>query len=91
VSIGRGKEYVPLERESFEGCELVIYDSKVENNYYVHAETHQAIEPRRNSIIFFPSFQMHEVLPISCPTKAFADSRFTINGWIRQLLTKTPL
>jgi SM-20-related protein len=82
---------VPLERESFEGCELVIYDSKVENNYYVHAETHQAIEPRRNSIIFFPSFQMHEVLPISCPTKAFADSRFTINGWIRQLLTKTPL
>jgi SM-20-related protein len=68
----------------FQGGELVIYDSKVENNYYVQAKTHQAIEPRRNSIIFFPSFQMHEVLPISCPTKAFADSRFTINGWIRQ-------
>jgi SM-20-related protein len=76
--------YFYRQPKSFEGGELVIYDSKVENNYYIKAETHQVIEPRRNSIIFFPSFQMHEVLPISCPTKAFSDSRFTINGWIRQ-------
>jgi Rps23 Pro-64 3,4-dihydroxylase Tpa1-like proline 4-hydroxylase len=68
----------------FEGGELVIYDSKVENNHYVQAESHQVIEPRRNSIVFFPSFQMHEVLPISCPSKAFLDSRLTINGWIRE-------
>jgi Rps23 Pro-64 3,4-dihydroxylase Tpa1-like proline 4-hydroxylase len=27
---------------------------------------------------------MHEVLPIYCASRAFADSRFTINGWIRR-------
>jgi Rps23 Pro-64 3,4-dihydroxylase Tpa1-like proline 4-hydroxylase len=27
---------------------------------------------------------MHEVLRVSCPSKAFADSRFTINGWVRK-------
>jgi Rps23 Pro-64 3,4-dihydroxylase Tpa1-like proline 4-hydroxylase len=27
---------------------------------------------------------MHEVLRVSCPSQAFADSRFTINGWVRK-------
>jgi Rps23 Pro-64 3,4-dihydroxylase Tpa1-like proline 4-hydroxylase len=26
---------------------------------------------------------MHEVLPIKCDSKQFQDSRFTINGWLR--------
>lgn len=34
-------------------------------------------------IIFFLSRYMHEVLPVKCPSRNFADSRFTINGWIR--------
>ncbi|MGB8690572.1 MAG: proline hydroxylase, partial [Microcoleus sp.] len=34
--------------------------------------------------VFFLSRYMHEVLPVSCPSKAFADSRFTINGWVRR-------
>lgn len=76
--------YFYREPKPFTGGELVIYDSKVENNYYVQADTYQTVEPRNNSIVFFLSRYMHEVLPIRCPSQQFADSRFTINGWIRR-------
>jgi SM-20-related protein len=71
--------------KGFTGGELRLYDSKVENNYYVAADTFRTVEPHNNSIVFFLSRYMHEVLEVSCPSKAFADSRFTINGWLRQL------
>jgi SM-20-related protein len=70
--------------KAFTGGELRLYDSKVENNYYVAADTFRTVEPRNNSIVFFLSRYMHEVLEVSCPSKAFRDSRFTINGWVRQ-------
>ncbi|HEY9697713.1 MAG TPA: 2OG-Fe(II) oxygenase [Trichocoleus sp.] len=76
--------YFYREPKPFSGGELLIYDSRVENNYLVHAESFQTIEPINNSIVFFPSGYMHEVLPIRCPSRAFADSRFTVNGWIRR-------
>ena len=68
---------------SFSGGELRLYDSKLENNFLVKADSFKTVEPRHNSIIFFPSYCMHEVLPIQCPSRKFVDSRFTINGWIR--------
>lgn len=68
----------------FTGGELLIYDSKIENNYYTQADTFTAVEPRNNSIVFFFSRYMHEVLPIQCPSGDFADSRFTVNGWVRR-------
>jgi SM-20-related protein len=76
--------YFYREPKPFVGGELRLYDSKIENNFYVAADSFNLIEPRNNSIVFFPSRCMHEVLPVSCPSKAFADSRFTINGWIRR-------
>jgi Rps23 Pro-64 3,4-dihydroxylase Tpa1-like proline 4-hydroxylase len=76
--------YFHCEPKSFSGGELLIYDSKIENNFYVNADSYQAVEPRNNSIVFFLSRYLHEVLPVSCPSKAFADSRFTINGWVRR-------
>jgi SM-20-related protein len=76
--------YFYQEPKAFLGGELLIYDSKIENNYYVNAETFHAVEPRNNSIVFFLSRYLHEVLPVSCPSEAFADSRFTINGWVRR-------
>lgn len=76
--------YFYRDPKPFTGGELVIYDSKIENNYYVQAETYQTVEPRNNSIVFFLSRYMHEVLPIRCPSQQFADSRFTINGWLRR-------
>lgn len=76
--------YFYREPKPFSGGELVIYDSKIENNFYVKAESFRTVEPRNNSIVFFPSRYLHEVLPVSCPSRDFADSRFTINGWVRR-------
>lgn len=42
----------------------------------------EAIAPIDNSIIFFSSGIMHEVLPVRCESKSFEDSRFTVNGWL---------
>ncbi len=76
--------YFYREPKSFSGGELKIYDSKIENNFYVNADSYQLVEPRNNSIVFFLSRYLHEVLPVSCPSKDFADSRFTINGWVHR-------
>lgn len=76
--------YFYREPKSFSGGELQIYDSKIENNCYVGAESFKTVEPRNNSIVFFLSRYMHEVLTVNCPSQAFADSRFTINGWVRR-------
>jgi Rps23 Pro-64 3,4-dihydroxylase Tpa1-like proline 4-hydroxylase len=76
--------YFHREPKSFSGGELWIYDSKIENSLYVKADTHHTVEPRNNSIVFFPSRYHHEVLPIKCPSRAFVDSRFTVNGWVRR-------
>lgn len=76
--------YFHQQPKPFSGGELLIYDSKIENNFYVAAESFKTVEPRNNSIVFFLSRYMHEILPIHCPSQAFADSRFTINGWVRR-------
>jgi Rps23 Pro-64 3,4-dihydroxylase Tpa1-like proline 4-hydroxylase len=76
--------YFYREPKAFTGGELKIYDSRIENNMYVQAESSHLVEPRNNSIVFFPSYCLHEVLPIECPSQTFADSRFTINGWVRR-------
>lgn len=77
--------YFHREPKSFTGGELVIYDSKSENGYLVAAKSHKVIQPTNNTIVFFPSQCMHEVLPVTCPSEYFADSRFTINGWLRRV------
>ena len=41
----------------------------------------KAIEPRNNRLVAFPSLLMHEVVPVSVPGTAFADSRFSITFW----------
>jgi len=76
--------YFYQDPKPFSGGELLVYDSKIENNFYVAADSFQTVDPRNNSIVFFLSRYMHEVLPVRCPSQAFADSRFTINGWIRR-------
>lgn len=40
------------------------------------------IEPVNNTIVFFEPSLLHAVHPISCSTKKFEHSRFTINGWV---------
>jgi SM-20-related protein len=40
------------------------------------------IEPEQNTLLVFPSWIPHEVMPVSCPSHRFVDSRFAINCWI---------
>lgn len=75
--------YFYRDPKPFTGGELLIYDSRIRNNYYVKAESFHTVEPKNNSIVFFLSRYHHEVLTVNCPSQNFADSRFTINGWIR--------
>lgn len=42
------------------------------------------IEPEDNSMVFFPSIFIHEVLPVSVPSRAFEAGRFSVNCWINQ-------
>ncbi|MBD1823427.1 2OG-Fe(II) oxygenase [Cyanobacteria bacterium FACHB-DQ100] len=76
--------YFHREPKSFFGGALRIYDLNLENSSYIQADSYQDIEPINNSIVFFPSHFLHEVLPVTCRSRHFADSRFTLNGWIRR-------
>lgn len=67
--------------KSFTGGALRIYDRQVSNGLLTVGATFKDIEPMDNSLVFFDSRDLHEVLPVLCPSRSFADSRFTINGW----------
>lgn len=44
----------------------------------------ETVLPEGDTLVFFPSVTPHEVLPLSAPSRTFADSRFTVNGWIHR-------
>jgi hypothetical protein len=52
------------------------------------ADHHEApfidIEPDFDTLVFFPSWFPHEVLPVLVPSGRFLDSRFAINCWIHR-------
>ncbi|HET7440752.1 MAG TPA: 2OG-Fe(II) oxygenase [Terriglobales bacterium] len=72
------------EPKAFSGGELRIYDSRLENGEYVSTGNYHTIVPRQNQIVFFPSALLHEITAVECPSRAFADSRFTVNGWFHR-------
>jgi len=68
------------EPRQFEGGDLRLYDSQ----HFPPAGSYQTITPQQNQIVFFPCSVLHEITPVECPSRAFADSRFTLNGWLHQ-------
>jgi SM-20-related protein len=75
------------EPRQFEGGELRLYDSLGNGEPHVSSYQtggYQSIVPQRNQIVFFPCSLLHEITPIDCPSRAFADSRFTLNGWLHK-------
>jgi Rps23 Pro-64 3,4-dihydroxylase Tpa1-like proline 4-hydroxylase len=72
------------EPRQFEGGELRIHDSHLQDGSYVSDGSYQTIVPRQNQIVFFPCELMHEITPVRCSSRDFADSRFTLNGWLRR-------
>ena len=72
------------EPRQFEGGELRVHDAHLEEGEYVSEGSYQTIVPQQNQIVFFPCELMHEITPVKCSSGTFADSRFTLNGWLRQ-------
>jgi SM-20-related protein len=72
------------EPRQFEGGELRIHDSRLKEGSYVSEGSYQAIVPQQNQIVFFPCEMLHEITPVKCASQLFADSRFTLNGWLRR-------
>lgn len=68
-----GLYYLHKQPRNFEGGSLALYDRR--GNVHL-------VDPEHNSTVFFPRDMLHEVLPVSCASKAFEDSRFAINVWI---------
>jgi SM-20-related protein len=76
--------YFHNEPKAYTGGEFRLYHSRVENGAFHCGEFAADITPKNNSVLFFPSYCHHEVLPVHCASQRFADGRFTINGWIRR-------
>lgn len=68
-----GIYYLHAQPRRFDGGSLALYDRR--------GRAHM-VEPEHNSAVFFPRDLLHEVLPVTCASKAFEDSRFAINVWI---------
>jgi Rps23 Pro-64 3,4-dihydroxylase Tpa1-like proline 4-hydroxylase len=76
--------YFHNEPKAYSGGEFRLYDSRIQDGRLTCGEPAADIEPKNNSILFFPSYCHHEVLPVRCASGRFVDSRFTINGWVRR-------
>jgi Rps23 Pro-64 3,4-dihydroxylase Tpa1-like proline 4-hydroxylase len=72
------------EPKQFTGGELRIHDSRLRGKQYVSEGSYRTIVPGENQIAFFPCATVHEITPVQCSSGAFADSRFTLNGWIHR-------
>lgn len=70
------------EPRRFEGGELRLHVPDAGSGRAPEVDSQQRITPRQNQIVFFPCSVLHEITPVMCPSQAFADSRFTLNGWL---------
>ncbi len=43
---------------------------------------HRYITPENDSLLIFPSWALHEVMPVICPSGQLEDSRFSVNCWV---------
>jgi SM-20-related protein len=66
--------YFHREPKVFVGGALRLYD--------VRQRESVSLDPQRDAFVAFPSWVYHEVLPVSCPGRPFADGRFAVNVWI---------
>ena len=73
--------YFSRRPQPFSGGQLRLFDCDLGGLHYDKAR-YTALEPRDNSIVFFPSDRLHEVAQVLSVSQDFLDSRFTVNGWL---------
>ena len=76
--------YLHRQPRGFAGGELRLYDRVETAGARTAAETFTVIEPLANRLVAFPSDELHEALPVRCPSGAFADSRFAVTMWFHR-------
>lgn len=70
--------------KAFEGGDLLLYDGDPAANLF--SQHHfTRVTPIDNRLVLFPSSAQHEVSIVRCPSRAYEDSRFTLNGWVNRL------
>jgi Rps23 Pro-64 3,4-dihydroxylase Tpa1-like proline 4-hydroxylase len=72
------------EPRQFEGGELRLHDTRQRGERPFSIGSYQTIVPQQNQIVFFPCSLLHEITPVESPSGGFADSRFTLNGWLHK-------
>jgi SM-20-related protein len=73
-----GVLYFHAQPKGYGGGQLRLYAFDPGSEHYVD------IESERDLLLLFPAWAPHEVMPVSCPSGKFADSRFAINCWYRR-------
>jgi SM-20-related protein len=76
--------YFNNEPRSFSGGAFRLYGGRFADGRYECGDPAAELDPKNNSILFFPSHCHHEVLPVRCPSNRFVDSRFAVKGWVRR-------
>jgi Rps23 Pro-64 3,4-dihydroxylase Tpa1-like proline 4-hydroxylase len=74
--------YFNRQPKGFSGGELRVYDDVLRNNKLARSDTFQTVEPLHNRLVLFWARAMHEVMAVRIASRAFADARFTVNGWV---------
>ncbi len=68
----------------YSGGGLLLYEGAPGQPAYDRGANVSLVDPQNNCLIAFTSDRWHEVDMVRCPSGEFADSRFTVNGWLRQ-------
>ena len=81
--------YFHKQPKPYTGGDLLLFDTDIENNRFT-TSAFTLVQPEDNSLVFFPSACYHSVVPVGCPSKEFADSRFVINGHVGKRVPAKP-
>jgi Rps23 Pro-64 3,4-dihydroxylase Tpa1-like proline 4-hydroxylase len=69
------------EPKAFGGGLLRIHASAWNNGTWRGLSRFRSIEPEPNRLVVFPSFLLHDVTQVECPSRRFVDGRLAMNGW----------
>jgi len=75
---------------AFTGGALRLYDTCRQGDQSWSAASYREIEPVSNRLVVFPSETHHELMPIRCPSRKFADSRFAVTNWLHRAKKPDP-
>jgi predicted 2-oxoglutarate/Fe(II)-dependent dioxygenase YbiX len=73
--------YFHSEPKAFSGGALRLYPFGTEQDSAA-PDAGMAFEPSQNRLVVFPSWAMHRVEVVHCPSGHFADFRFGLNCWL---------